>query len=82
MPRLARVVIPDHPYHVTQRGNGRQAVFQDDEDRLQYLSWINIYSSKYHLSLLAYCLVDNHVHFIAFPRREDALAKTFSVAQV
>jgi putative transposase len=82
MPRLARVVIPDHPYHITQRGNGRQIVFQDDEDRLQYLFWINTYSSKYHLSLLAYCLMDNHVHFIAVPRREDSLAKTFSVAHM
>lgn len=82
MPRLARVVIPDHPYHITQRGNGRQVVFQDDEDRLQYLSWINIYSLKYHLSLLAYCLMDNHVHFIAVPRKQDALAKKNQIQRV
>jgi REP element-mobilizing transposase RayT len=31
-PRLARVVIPELPYHVTRRGNGGQRVFFSDED--------------------------------------------------
>jgi putative transposase len=82
MPRIARVVVPDHPYHVTQRGNGRQPIFLDDADRLCYLSWINDYSLKHHLSLLAYCLMENHVHFIVLPGKEDALAKTFSIAHM
>jgi putative transposase len=37
MGRLARIVIPDLPHHVTQRGNRRANVFDDDEARLQYL---------------------------------------------
>lgn len=82
MPRQARVVVPGHPYHVTQRGNSRQAIFLEDDDRLQYLSWINEYSLRYHLALLGYCLMDNHVHFIALPQRETALAKTFSIAHM
>jgi REP element-mobilizing transposase RayT len=32
MARLARVVIPGLPHHVTQRGNRRQQTFFDDED--------------------------------------------------
>jgi putative transposase len=32
MARLARVVIPGHPHHVTQRGNGRARTFVDDGD--------------------------------------------------
>ena len=82
MPRLARVVVPGHPYHVTQRGNGRQPIFLSNDDRYRYLAWIQHYSSQYHLSLLAYCLMDNHVHFIAIPAKEDALAKTFSIAHM
>ena len=82
MPRQARVVVPGHPYHVTQRGNSRQAIFLEDDDRLQYLSWINEYSLRYHLALLGYCLMDNHVHFIVLPQRENALAKTFSIAHM
>jgi len=82
MPRIARIVIPDLPYHITQRGNYRQDVFEDNEDRLNYLSWIDDYSKKYKLSILAYCLMDNHVHFIAIPRKENSLAKVFSISHM
>jgi len=82
MPRTARIVIPDLPYHITQRGNYRQDVFEYDEDRLSYLSWIDDYSKKYKLSIIAYCLMDNHVHFIAIPRKEDSLAKVFSISHM
>jgi putative transposase len=37
MPRIARVVIPDVPYHVTQRGNYRQDVFEDHQDKEFYI---------------------------------------------
>jgi REP element-mobilizing transposase RayT len=32
MPRLARIVVPDIPHHVTQRGSNRQDIFFSDED--------------------------------------------------
>ena len=82
MPRTARIVVPGLPYHITQRGNYRQNVFEDDEDRLSYLSWIGDYSKKYNLSIFAYCLMDNHVHFIVIPREEDSLAKVFSISHM
>ena len=47
MPRLARVVIPDTPYHVTQRGNRREDVFFCDEDREFYLALLKEYCQKY-----------------------------------
>ena len=37
MPRRARIVIPDVPQHVTQRGNNRQDVFLVPDDRKLYL---------------------------------------------
>ena len=36
MPRIARIVIPHYPHHVTQRGNRRQSVFFNDEDYIFY----------------------------------------------
>lgn len=38
MARQARIVIPDVPHHVTQRGNNRQDVFFTDDDRRLYLA--------------------------------------------
>ena len=82
MPRIARVVIKDNPHHITQRGNYQQTVFKTDSDYKTYLNWIKEYSQKYHLSILAYCLMPNHVHFIAIPQKEDSLAKTFNTCHM
>lgn len=82
MPRIARIVAVGLPHHITQRGNYRQNVFLDDDDRKQYLSWIQEYSNEYDLSILAYCLMQNHVHLIAIPDRQSSLAKTFNVAHM
>jgi len=41
MPCTARVVVPNDIHLITQRGNYRQNIFQDDEDRLRCLSWID-----------------------------------------
>lgn len=82
MPRIARLVAVGLPHHITQRGNYRQKVFSNNNDRRQYLSWIQEYADKYRLSILAYCLMQNHVHFIAIPEREDSLAKTFNAAHM
>jgi len=36
MARLARVVVPRYPHHVTQRGNGRARTFFGDADYALY----------------------------------------------
>jgi putative transposase len=43
MPRIARVVAAGYPHHVTQRGNNREWVFLDDEDKLFYLNLLDGY---------------------------------------
>ena len=79
MPRVARTVAKGYPHHVTQRGNYRQAIFETDEDFIQYLKWLKVYSRKYGLDIWAYCLMDNHVHFICVPKHEETLARTFNM---
>jgi len=79
MPRVARTVAKGYPHHVTQRGNYRQAIFESDEDFIQYLKWLKAYSRKYGLDIWAYCLMDNHVHFICVPKHEETLARIFNM---
>jgi len=74
MARLPRVVMPDVPHHVTQRGNARQVIFDSDADRLIYLGLLQQHAELYRLSLLGYCLMSNHVHLIAVPRTAQSLA--------
>jgi putative transposase len=74
MPRTARVVIPGAPHHVIQRGNRRQRTFFGDRD---YEAYLNIAAATFReaeVEVWAYCLMPNHVHLIAVPRREEALA--------
>ncbi|OQB75997.1 MAG: Transposase IS200 like protein [Planctomycetes bacterium ADurb.Bin126] len=77
MPRIARVVVPGMPHHVTQRGNRRANVFFDDGDRRRYLLLLEDYARKYGLAVWAYCLMTNHVHFVAVPASEAALGRSF-----
>lgn len=75
MPRAARIVIPGIPHHITQRGNRCQRVFFSDDDKALYLRFLSKRAEKSGLILWAYCLMDNHVHHVAIPRKETSLAE-------
>jgi len=82
MPRPARTIIAGVPYHLTQRGNHRQDVFLTDDDRRQYLAWLRNYTRRYALDIWAYCLMTNHIHLIAVPNTELALARTIQMTHM
>ena len=75
MPRIARIIAPGYPHHITQRGNNRAVVFYDDEDRQTYLDLLAGYTKRYALQVWAWCLLDNHVHLLVVPETEKALAR-------
>lgn len=77
MVRKARIVIADQPHHITQRGNNKELIFYDDYDRKKYLLLISEYAEKFSLRIVAYCLMDNHVHFIVVPHSLETLSKNF-----
>lgn len=74
MPRMARVVVPGVPHHVTQRGDRRETVFLARGDYQRYLSLLKEYSIPRGLEVIAYCLMPNHVHLVVIPQRADSLA--------
>ena len=75
MARLARIVIPNYPHHIIQRGNRKQRVFFSDRDKKMYIDILCEHAKKYGVTFWAYCLMDNHVHLIAVPREKDSFAK-------
>jgi len=75
MARIARIVVPDVPHHVTQRGNNRQEVFFVDADRHAYLQILAEECSTENVVLLGYCLMSNHIHLIATPAKVASLAR-------
>lgn len=62
MARPRRLEASGVVYHVVARGNERRAVFRDDCDRARYLARLAHYREKWGFRLLAFCLMDNHVH--------------------
>jgi len=80
MARISRIVVPDYPHHVTQRGVRSMDVFDSDEDRLAYLGFLSEEANRFGLDILAWCLMTNHVHFVAVPHTEASLARGFGEA--
>ncbi|MBS1839943.1 MAG: transposase [Acidobacteria bacterium] len=75
MARLARIAVVNVAHHVTQRGNGRQFILANDDERTVYLNLLRKYVEIYELPLLGYCLMSNHVHLVGVPRKSDSLAQ-------
>ena len=73
MARVARIVVPGVPHHITQRGNNRQDVFFVDDDRRLYLRLLAQSAARYGLQVLGYCLMTNHVHLVGVPRDASRL---------
>ena len=80
MARMARLVVPNHPHHVTQRGNRRQRTFFSPDDYRTYLHLLSEAKARSGVAVWAYCLMPNHVHLIVVPEREDGLRALFSDA--
>jgi putative transposase len=81
MPRRPRVVLPNVPLHVVQRGNNRLPCFFSDRDYFVYLKWLREYAAKTDCSVHAYVLMTNHVHLMisaASPDGPGALMKALS----
>src|SRR5512147_2392258 len=82
MARIARVVAPGYPHHIIQRGNRRMDVFFSDDDYLTYITLLKKASLRYGVDIWAYCLMTNHAHFIAVPKKADSLSRCFADVHV
>ncbi len=80
MARLARVVIPGLPHHITQRGNRRQETFFNDDDYAAYVALMGQWCKALGVQIWSYCLMPNHVHLIAVPKSEDGLRRAIGEA--
>jgi putative transposase len=72
--RLARVIAPGVPHHVTQRANGRRFIFLTDAERGVYLELLRLSTVLHGVQVIGFCLMSNHVHIVAAPRGLASLA--------
>lgn len=80
MARPLRVELTGGVYHVIARGNERKAIFRDDQDRETYLERLTECRSRLRFRILAYCLMDNHVH-LALQRGPVSLSRIMLMLQ-
>ena len=75
MTRLARMIFPGLPHHVTRRGNRREAIFFEDGDHEIYRDLLAEQTRKAGVEVWAYCLMPNHVHLILTPRTAEGIGR-------
>ena len=75
MPRTARASVGNVCYHVLNRGNARNTVFHKDGDYGSFLKLLNQANDRVSMRLLAFCLMPNHFHLVAWPRENGDLSK-------
>ena len=73
MPRIARVVVPGCPHHVTQRGTNRGDILLDGDDRAYFLDCLAGWLPRTRVENWAYCLMTNHIHMLLVPQDESGL---------
>lgn len=80
MARIARVIVPNYPHHIIQRGNRSQAVFFQEEDYHRYLELIAHWCQEEGVAISNYCLMNNHVHLIVTPQAGSNLSRAIGEA--
>ena len=79
MPRRARMYLPGFTYHITQRGNNRNACFFEEENYRIYLRYMKEVLPRYSNRLHAYCLMTNHIHLLISPGHEESISRLMRV---
>ena len=74
MARQLRIQFPGAMYHAMARGNARQIIFIDDDDRRLFLEELWKVCEHHHWLVWAYCLMPNHYHLLL-----ETLTPTLSV---
>jgi putative transposase len=70
MVRPARILLPNTPLHLVQRGNNRGICFHYRSDAKCYLEFLDEARQEYAVDVHAYVLMSNHVHLLATPRKD------------
>ena len=64
MSRPLRIEFAGALHHITARGNARQAIYDDDQDRHTFLEYLSKVIKRYDWLCHTYCLMDNHYHLL------------------
>lgn len=75
MPRQPRLITNGGYYHIVTRGIDRRKLFRYPQDHRYFLQTTSRYLEKFELSLVHYCLMPNHLHFLLYVPLKEGLPK-------
>ena len=73
MARLPRLTVAGYPHHIIQRGNDRQPIVRDDQDRQRLLDLWTEHAKTFKVAIHAWVIMDNHFHLLATPETQEGL---------
>jgi putative transposase len=79
MPYRGDAFVPGHYYHIYNRGAGKGPIFFNPGNYEHLLRLIKQYQRQYGATLIAYCLMPNHYHFLLRQESEQPLSKFINV---
>jgi len=65
-------------YHVYNRGNRKQTIFEQPGDYLHFLQRLEDFKKIYPVELISFCLMPNHFHFLIKPKEPRAISQLIS----
>lgn len=74
MARQPRLILPQQPHYLLQRGNDKQPVFRDEQDYRQFLGWLKDAARACRVAIHAYVLMPSQVHLLVTPADAEGLA--------
>lgn len=82
MPRIARSNMETNFLHVIVQGIAKEYIFKDGEDIKKYLYLIKEYSDFYKIKIIAYCVMNNHAHFLIYTKEISLLSKVMQKVNI
>lgn len=75
MPRTARKLLGEIVCHHMVQGINKEYIFQKTEDKEKYLELLKKYHNKLNVDIIAYCIMDNHTHFLLYSNQIDNISR-------
>lgn len=75
MARQLRAAAPDIVYHVLNRANGREKIFQKEKDYIAFEKILLEAKEKFDMRILSFCIMPNHWHLILYPKTAESLSQ-------
>ena len=78
MPRKARCYQISYFYHIMIQGDEKKYIFSQAEQKEKYRYLLNHNAFRNDVKIIAYCIMDNHVHVLVHSKEQERISKMMS----